>query len=448
VKKTLTTGAALAALLSVPGYAQQSTTLDRVMREIEALNARVTKLEQENDQLEAQNAQLLEKNDRLEATSEYLRTNASATRKQLAEESPKVAEAERIAKAAEWASKITWKGDFRYRHENIDPEEAATDQDRQRIRARFGLVAKINDSLSATIQLATGGGTNDPRSTNQTLGSGWDRKQVALDLAYADWKFADGFNLQLGKMPLPFVRAPGYMWDGDLTPEGGAVKFASGPFFANAFGYWLSERSTATDTSLLGAQFGLTSTLGSTKLTAAAAYFDVGPVQGHVTATPTGCATAFNPAFFGGAQGNTTVTVAGCPRLANDFNNVELLGTAEFKLGSLPLVVFADYLQNQEADEFDTAYAAGITLGRASAAKSWEFGYVYQVVEKDSQFGQFIDSDFGGGITDTEGGVIRAGFVPFAGFTLNGAYFVNKRFVDVGTERDYARWQLDLNYRY
>ena len=448
MNKTLTTGAVLAALVSVPGFAQQPSSQDRVLRELQALSERVSRLEQKNELLEAQNAELQQKNDRLEATSEYLRANATATRKELAEEGPKVQEAERITKAAEWASKLTWKGDFRYRHENVDPEEAVTDQDRQRIRARFGLTAKITDAISATVQLATGGGNSDPRSTNQTLGSGYDRKQVAIDQAFVDWKFVDGYSLQLGKMPLPFVRPPDFLWDGDLTPEGGALKIAKGPFFASTFGSWLSERSTSSDSTLLGGQVGMTSSLGVTKLTAAAAYFDVGTVEGEVVAMPSGCTTAFNPAFFGGAQGNTTVTVGGCPLLANDFNMVQLLGMAEFKIGSQPLVLFADYLQNQEADDLDTAYSAGFTFGRASALRSWEIGYAYQVVEKDAQFGQFVDSDFGGGLTDTEGGVIRVGFVPFAGFVLNGTYFMNKRFVDVGTKRDYTRWQLDLNYRF
>ncbi len=82
----------------------------------------------------------------------------------------------------DWASRVVWKGDFRYRHEYVDPEEAVNDQTRQRIRVRFGLTAKINDTISATLQLATNGGNNDPRSTNQTLGSGWDRKGVASTL--------------------------------------------------------------------------------------------------------------------------------------------------------------------------------------------------------------------------------------------------------------------------
>ena len=188
--------------------------------------------------------------------------------------------------------------------------------------------------------------------------------------------------------------------------------------------------------------------MGSTKLTGAAAYFDVGAIQDSVTATPTGCSTAFSTAFFGGAQGNTTRVVSGCPRLVNDFNMVQLLGIAEFKLGTQPLVLFADYLQNQEADDLDTAYSLGLTYGRASAPMSWEFGYAYQVVEKDAQFGQFVDSDFGGGITDTAGSVLRVGFAPLSGWTLNGTYFMNKRFVDVGTERDYKRWQIDMNYKF
>ena len=42
-------------------------------------------------------------------------------------------------------------------------------------------------------------------------------------------------------------------------------------------------------------------------------------------------------------------------------------------------------------------------FNKASAPKSWEIGYVYQKTEKDAVFGQFVDSDFGGGVTDTKG---------------------------------------------
>ena len=100
--------------------------------------------------------------ERTEATSEYLKDNASATRKQLAQDGPKIAEAERITKAAEWASRLSWKADMRYRHEFVDPEEADDEQTRHRIRARLALTAKINDTLTGTIGLATNGGTRRP----------------------------------------------------------------------------------------------------------------------------------------------------------------------------------------------------------------------------------------------------------------------------------------------
>ena len=79
---------------------------------------------------------------------------------------------------ASWARGIKLKGDTRYRHELID-REGANQRNRQRLRVRLGLDAKVNDTVSAGLQLATGG--DDPRSTNQTLGDGGPN--VRLDVA-------------------------------------------------------------------------------------------------------------------------------------------------------------------------------------------------------------------------------------------------------------------------
>jgi hypothetical protein len=310
--------------------------------------------------------------------------------------------------------------------------------------------ARINDTLTGTIGLATGGGSNDPRSTNQTLGEGWTRKQIALDLAYVDWRPIDGFGMSFGKMPQPWFKASGYFFDNDINPEGIAARYAAGPVFAHAFGYYLSERSSASDATLLGGQLGLAGQLGGVKLTGALGYFDVGAVQGAVTTTNTTPCTA-NPAFFGGPQGNTTVlNGAGCPTLLYDFNVIEAQAQAEFTLANQPLQVFAQYFQNQEADELDTGWLAGFNWGKASGPRTWEFGYAYGVVEKDAQFGQFVDSDFGGGVTDVDGGVIKLGYAPAKNWVLNGAYFMNNRFIDApgATERSYDRYQVDLNWKF
>ena len=50
-------------------------------------------------------------------------------------------------------------------------------------------------------------------TTNQTLGEGMTRKQVAVDLAYLDWAPVPGLNVQLGKMPYPFQRVATPTWD-------------------------------------------------------------------------------------------------------------------------------------------------------------------------------------------------------------------------------------------
>jgi hypothetical protein len=443
--------AAAGMLLAPPAFAQNQPTLERIMQELNALSERVGRLEQDNVQLKAENAALQAENERLVATSEYLKDNAAATRKQLAQDAPKIAEAERVAKGAEWASRISWKADARYRHEGVDPEEAAGEQTRHRIRARLAMTAKISDTLSGTIGLATNGGLNDPRSTMQTLGDGSSRKGIGLDLAHVDWKPTDSFGMSFGKMPQPWFKVSGFFFDGDITPEGIAARYAQGAFFANTWGMWLSERGGASDATLLGGQVGLSGHVGGVKLTGALGYFDVGGVQGEVTTTSTSIPCLANPAFFGGPQGNTVVPDAlGCPTLLYDFDMVEALAQAEMMVADQPLQLWAQFIRNNEAGDLDTGWLAGFIWGRASDPMSWEFGYAYGVMEKDAQFGQFVDSDFGGGITDADGSVVRVGFAPAKNWVMNGTYFMNDRFVDApgAVERSYDRYQIDFNWKF
>jgi len=446
-------GATLVAILAAPVSSMAATDAEfaELRRALDQVTQRLDALEQKNQTLETRNQELETKNQALEESND--------------KQTDQIAQVSAKAKATDWASRITWKGDLRYRHENVDPFEALNDQTRHRIRARFGFSAKVNDTLTANLQLATNGGNNDPRSTNQTLGSGFDRKGVAFDLAYVDWAPAPGVNVQLGKMPYPFQRVASYIWDPDLTPEGGAFKFARGPFFASAFAYEMSEGALTSETLFAGGQLGFKGEMGSMKWTAAAMYYDVGGVQNEVVtiAAPSAMAPAvcavgqLNNAFFGGALGNTTFNSGdNCNRLLNDYNIYEVMAQAEFKLGSLPLVVFADYAQNTEVDALDTAYSGGFTLGRASNPMTWEFSYVYQLTEKDALFAQFIDSDFAGNLTDANGSVVKLGFAPARNWTLNATYFLNDRFHDVPltiggvptNDVEYKRLQVDFNVRY
>lgn len=460
MKKTLIAGA-IATLLAAPVMAQ-NVTLDQISKELAELKA---------------------KNERLEAEVEYLKQETKGQRKDAA------VEAVDVANLKTNTSRLTWSGDFRYRHEEIATDGNVTDRNRDRIRVRFGALIKVNDTINAKIQLSTTNtGGDNARSTNQTLGNGtagngaWDRKSVSFDQAYADWKPFSTTNVILGKMPIPWTTTASYFWDKDLTPEGGAIKFASGIWFANAGYMRLAEQDSgnnvtfgvarSVDSDLAVAQVGIKLPIGTTALTVTAGYFDLHHVQDQpVLITGTGCPTysAPNPTFGGNAYGNSTYVVGAggntCTLLLSAFQMAEVLVQYDFALGRFPISVYADYMQNGGAEvnpitgtKLDTAGSAGLTFNKASAPKSWEASVIYQFSEKDGVFGQFHDSDFGGGITDTEGYGIKAAWVPAANWTLNGTYFINKRFNDAPTtngtitiptkDQDYNRLQLDLNYKF
>ena len=98
---------------------------------------------------------------------------------------------------------------------------------RDRIRARLGAEAKCNDNLKAGIELSTG--QSDPISGNQTLGDGFGKKDLRLDLAYFDYNFLGDNPNEVhgdrGQDEEPIHHVPDdLVWDGDLTPEGLAVK--------------------------------------------------------------------------------------------------------------------------------------------------------------------------------------------------------------------------------
>ena len=244
MKKLLVAGA-LSVLIAPPAFAQQKTTMDQILRELEALNQRVGRLEQDNTQLKTENVELKAENDRLVATSEYLKDNASATRKQLANDGPKVAEAERITKAAEWASRISWKADFRYRHEYVDPEEAVTDQTRQRIRARLAMSAKINDTTDghdrARDERRHRRPALDQPDARRRLDAQGHRHRPRLRRLEADRQLRH----ELRQDAAALVQGrPDTSSTTTSTRKASPPGTRGGPFFANVWGYWLGERGT------------------------------------------------------------------------------------------------------------------------------------------------------------------------------------------------------------
>jgi hypothetical protein len=433
---------AVAAILAAPmGLAEAASNdeLADIRSQLQSLMQRVDRLEQENSALKTEN-------ETLKAQDDYLKAETRGLRK---ESATHAVEASKV-KGADWAGKVSMKGDLRYRYEYIGDEalnssgvQSTADRYRDRIRARVSVEAKATDNLLVGIGFATTEG-GDPRSSNQSLDGVFSRKAIDLDLAYFDWKFASWGDLIGGKMKQPFVK-PGQsvFWDGDINPEGLAVTFNRGLLFGSAYNYWIDEISGAestrtSDVMLYGGQVGLKLPIGASSLTLAAHYYDLSAGVGRA------------PFYNSSSNGNTTIGV-GTPAtqvLVYDYEVINLMAELNLLLGATPLQFWADAAQNQDPDDHEMAWAAGVLFGKARNPKTWEVGTSYQKIEKDALFAQLIDSDFGGGTSDSEGWIVRGAFAPVRNWTLNATYFINQRNVDVGTEADYDRMQLDFNVKF
>ena len=469
MKNLMIAAAVAAALAQLPAAAQAASPNDlaEIREQLQGLMQSVDKLEQENQALKSENQQLKTQGETLQAQSDYLKAETKGLRKENAQQS---ADADKV-KGTDWASKVTVTGDLRYRYEAISDDTLlaalpagvpAADRYRDRIRARLAVTAKATDNITLGLGLMSAEG-GDPRSGNQSLTGVFNKKPIEIDLAYFDWKFASWGDLIGGKMKLPFVKgAQNLFWDNDITPEGVAFTFSRGIWFGSAYNFWLqevngAENTLTSDPMMEGAQIGVKLPISSSTLTLAAHYYDLSSAQGRVPPAA--------PFFNGSANNNTTTGTGPTLALLNDYEVFDVMAQLDTTLGSLPFQLWVEAAQNQSpsgfvdspantiANDQDTAISAGFLLGRASNPKTWEFGAMYQKIEKDALFAQLIDSDFAGGFSDNEGYVVRAGFAPVRNWVLNATYFINQRNVERQnafgqTEVDYNRLQLDFNVKF
>jgi len=414
--------------------------------------------------LEGENAELRAVVARRDAEIDSLKAQSGALQEQGAEAAGEIAR----VKGADWATRISFKGDLRVRGESIRTErvegsgpdatvEEAADRNRMRYRARLSAEATVTERSKVVLGIASGNG--DPRSTNQTFDDIGSGKGVRFDLAYADWAFAPGAHLVLGKHRQPFRRTgQSLFFDTDINPEGAAVTYERGMFFGSAYAWWLQEdydpdpAGNNEDAHLLGAQGGIVFPLAGGETRLAAHYYDCG-----------GC--RHNSPFWsdGGPYGNTTVpkdTGSGTVQvLEYDYDVIVLSGQVNLALLGRPLLLWADWARNLASGvEYDTAYNLGAFLGSTSAPRSWEAGLMYQSMDKDAMFAQLIDADFAAGNTDGDGWLFRVGYAPVRNVVLNATYMSNRLYKDVapvagpgfetGRDLDYDRLQLDVNYRF
>ena len=338
--------------------------------------------------------------------------------------------------AESWTDRISWNGDFRYRYENIDVE-GSEERNRQRIRARAHLEAKISDDMKVGLGLASGG--DDPVSTNQTLGGGGSTKDINLDLAYFQWDGLRNTRVVGGKFKNMLYRPGknGLLWDSDWNPEGLAARWETGNFFASGFGTWVESDSRSSNQEFsYGAQGGLKFALAEgVGLVAGAGYY-------RFDAAGKSSFFGDDDDFFGNSFDPDTLTYL------YDYHEVEAFAELSFDFLGRPMSVFADFVTNLEADEDDSGYAWGIKLGNAREPGSWDFTTIYQDLEADAVLGLLTDSDFGGGGTNAKGYILQGTYALHKNWKANFTYFINDIDINTDNPRNFDRLQLDLNFKY
>jgi hypothetical protein len=401
----------LAGILLITGnsYAAANVddeTIQRLISEVSALTLRVRQLEISDQELRTENIELKRASSSISGNSNKLA----------------------------WAEKVKVKGDFRYRYENIDNETTLEDRNRSRIRARIEAQAQVNDNWKVSIGLATG--SDDPTSTNQTLGAGGSSKGINLDLAYFDWSGLTHTHILGGKFKNPFLRPAnsGLIWDGDYRPEGLAAKYDNGTFFANAAFLYLEsdDKAGGQDAeSFWGTQLGFKTNLGeNAKLITGVSYHDI-PVKGS------------KPFFdVGNSFGNT---LAADGTYLSNFEELGLFAEIKTKIANLPFSVFVDWVENQAASDNETGLAAGLKLGEAKNPGSWQMAYTHQDLEADAVLGLTTDSDFGGGGANNKGHIIKGAYALNKNTSFALTYFINE---NGDLETDYDRLQVDLKFKY
>ena len=317
--------------------------------------------------------------------------------------------------------------------------------------------SQITDNVGATIQIASGYGTSSMpviTSNFQPMEDRFSNKDLWLRQAYVNWQLpqCEGTNVFAGKMPNIFYRAGGnqVIWDYHVTHEGAAANHSTSIFGdattlnTNVGAFWVEEghndpstsSSPAPDIMLYAAQAYLARQLDETsRCLAGASFYSYSNI--------------INQGGFGGfGNSNSGGT------LDNDFDLVELFAEFSREINGMPCMLFGTWINNTSASistDDDTAWSIGGRINKAEVPGSWEAGYDWRDIERDSVPGIFTDHYF-------VGGGVGMGVMGSTGHNFTAAYQCAKN-VQVAcrlilseikgsaSDDDFTLFQVDLRLR-
>ncbi len=362
----------------------------------------------------------------------------------------------------EWVQNTKVTGDFRARLQTSHRQGAGTVENTQgRMRARLNLEMKPNDKAKVVIGIATNGGANNARSNNVTFSGDtsteaankpFAKTNVVLNKAYGQYKFNDNWSGTLGKMDNPIWEPMEFLWDSDITPEGGSLRFDHKvsntiDVFATGNFFMLNNFSGSTsDPSVWVAQIG-----GTVKPTEKADIKIVGSYHGYQN---------IKSGFTGSRSNNTAGLAAnGATSLLYDYSAP--MGAAEigfndvlpeaFPLYIPRMAVFGEFTKNPAAKTQDVAWMAGSYLGnsKVNGFGTWKLTGAYKVINRDAWLDILPDSDFYSGNTGVKGteGILEVGLAKNMSFVLD-YYETRKIKIGTGSKAKERLLQADLNWKF
>lgn len=316
------------------------------------------------------------------------------------------------------------------------------DRERFRLRARLGILARVSDSWSTGLRLATGN-TTDRISTNQSMGQDFNKYSFLVDRAYIKYDPAEWLSISGGRIPNPWFSTD-LVWDEDLNFEGFAATFkptlGEGSFrpFLTVGAFPLREDNPPTRDNrwVKGVQVGAKWDFAqNSRLTVGAAWYKFDNLEGRVEDDAaylagnaaygryeygSGMRQKGNTLFRTNAVSDASTTIWG---LASRFEPVNLTASLDLAhFDPVHVVLTADYVKNTAFDRSEIQRRTGLNLGdgkdygylyklmvgmpRLAQRHDWNASFTYRYLGSDAVVDAFTDSDFGLGGTNLKGYIL------------------------------------------
>jgi polyhydroxyalkanoate synthesis regulator phasin len=357
-------------------------------------------------------------------------------------------------------------------------------------RLRFGLDAKLGNSLTLDFRVASG--STSPVSANQELGTYDQRWFVGVDRAALRWNPISSsgmqeLDLRFGRFDNPFVTYNELVWDVDVDFEGLSATYAldlfpgnngsarsrtvfvtAGAFPLQTLGQ-LSDVFSAVDSKwLYGFQLGGEVPYGDQhRVRVTGAYYDFVDITGALNPQNSTINNFTAPTYM--QKGNTVWDISNSTdptvnlfALAGKYREVDVNGLWDVAgFGANRVLLGADYVKNigwSEQQVFDltgqtvkprtVGWEVGLEVGRTTlvAAGQWRAFLSYKTIERDAVVDAFTDSDFHLGGTDARGYIVGfdLGLSKNAGLRLR---YLSANAID-GPPLGIDAFQIDLTGRY